>query len=120
MSERRRATTSGWIGDHLAGDQAGGQESEEEVSRGKTAKKRTRRSQRAKWRTIRMTMTEKDLEKDLEKDGKEEESNKDERERNNWPTMPQGRTANLLNFPQKRMKTSRGRILCDRGKKEME
>ena len=23
MSERRRATTSGWIGDHLAGDQAG-------------------------------------------------------------------------------------------------
>ena len=55
-----------------------------------------------------MTMTEKDLEKDLEKDGKEEESNKDERERNNWPTMPQGRTANLLNFPQKRMKSSRG------------
>ena len=56
-----------------------------------------------------MTMTEKDLEKDLEKDpekdlekdGKEEESNKDERERNNWPTMPQGRAAKLLKFPQK-------------------
>ena len=64
-------------------------------------------------------MTEKDLEKDLEKDGEEEESNKDERERNNWPTIPQGRTTNLLNVPQKRMKYSRGRIVCDWGKKEM-
>ena len=38
------------------------------------AKRRARRSQKAKWRTSRMTMTEKYLEEDLEEDG-----NKDER-----------------------------------------
>ena len=35
---------------------------------GKTAKRRTRRSQKKKWRTSRMTMTEKDLEEDGNKD----------------------------------------------------
>ena len=45
-----------------------GQGQRETYRRGKTAKKRTRRSQKAKWRTSRMTMTEKDLEEDGNKD----------------------------------------------------
>ena len=50
------------------GSRVQGRGQRENYSRAKTAKKRTRRSQKAKWRTSRMTMTEKDLEEDGNKD----------------------------------------------------